>query len=332
MLNSVFEDLDKQDTFGDEILCRVVLAQCSQATDCFWRKEMIKDSKNPISITFKFLEVLVGAIIGAVLGIYIQQLPLFWINCISLVSLVILATLLIFPNSPRVLIILVSVGIIIGLGVTFFRENLFGDPYLYDNFNNSFMDGGIDKTHWHLSNSQGICTAYQSKGSLILKNQLSSMSTTNCFLKMPSKETLGRKLNLFEVKMKISNDLIGENVNVALVMTPTTTVSNFGWASCGLVVHSSGVRALFYVTNENGDADLLHKDYLASFDKWHNMRMIVNTDDMAISCFIDDHLIDTFVPQNVASLKDAVFDRYLQPFFDINTSVTVSIDDVRVNP
>ncbi|MFN8459000.1 MAG: hypothetical protein U0401_30860 [Anaerolineae bacterium] len=205
------------------------------------------------------------------------------------------------------------------------------DPTVYDNFNNPANDGRFDKGRWYLDNSEDACEVYQREGALVFSVSNTTSQDKGCALSGP-KTVLGNRLELFEAKMKIAEDVKSE-MNITLVMgTDASGFTEGGWMECGLVVVQNEINASFGITTHGGGVGEFRRNYPVEYNRWYNIRYEVDRATMRVSCFVDNNLIGEVMPQDASRLYKTNVDRTILIYLTPGASATAFIDDIRVIP
>ena len=205
------------------------------------------------------------------------------------------------------------------------------DQPVYDDFDNPGNDGSFNREKWFLDNTDGVCEVYQREGNLVfsLKN-ISSETGKGCILNGPS-EVLGDRLELFETKIKISEDFSGNNAKTYMVMG-CSGFTGGGWMECGLDALPNRVNAYFAIKAHGGKVPEFDRVYPVEYNRWYTLRYEVDPGTMKVSCFVDDNLVGTKIPDDASRLKNSLFQRYIQTYIEVRSSATTFIDDVRIIP
>jgi serine/threonine protein kinase len=205
------------------------------------------------------------------------------------------------------------------------------DQTVYDNFNDPDNDGSFNGDKWYLDNTDGVCEVYQREGILTFSmNNISSQTGKGCMLQGP-KEVKGNRLELFEVKIKISEDFKGRNAKTNMVMGGDGFTGG-GWMECGLDALPNRINAYFAVKTHGGKIGEFDETYPVEYNRWYTFRYEVDPSTMKVSCFVDDTLVGAVIPKDASRLKNSIFGRYIQTYVEAGDSATTFIDDVRSIP
>jgi hypothetical protein len=189
--------------------------------------------------------------------------------------------------------------------------------YVYDSFDNPAFDGRYNTTLW--PRASGCVGAAQSDGVIAFP--------LGCDLFAGPAAVPVEQLALFQANVMVANDFQGAAATQELVIS-TELSTGLWWAYCGIIATDDGVSQFFNVVNVGLDESDLHQMEPAEYDRWYTVRIEVDSDSMAFSCFIDERLLGSVVPADADELRDARFERILEAARPPGSSATSYADDV----
>jgi serine/threonine protein kinase len=148
----------------------------------------------------------------------------------------------------------------------------------------------------------------------------------DCFLNLPENPVLGHRLKLFEMDVKIEDFSGDGQVWVGMV-----TNHGKGWIECGIYVRSELTNAAIISHGPNAEQEFVFLYDDVDLNRWNTLQMGIDPGTMTFSCYINDHLVGSGIPERIGlSLKP--FHRYIQVSFDRGTQSRIYIDNIKSSP
>ncbi len=135
--------------------------------------------------------------------------------------------------------------------------------------------------------------------------------------------------------MQISNDHNRELVAITIWHTVEFPEGNWS-AQCGFHASETEIDIVFNVTDHRlgGKVSEVYVECFSiiKYNRWHTIRLTVETDTMTFSCLIDGELIGSYTPENVAEVQAARFEQTIFNLRDPGATGTMLLDDFRMLP
>lgn len=201
-------------------------------------------------------------------------------------------------------------------------------PALYDDFESANLNNQL----WRLGDEKSLehFSYAQSNGLLRIISKGSVQSGgLDVFLGSPRSIS---NLDTFEASLKISQASKGfAFVKIQIVAKlPDHEWSTQCRAGGSLRNQPSFVCDVAVILNDQYSIVFQTKDVPIHFDQWYPVRIEINPDQGALQFYLDDQIIDTYLPRDAKALTS---DTYLKPsvgVFVANGSIVSYIDDVRI--
>ena len=209
------------------------------------------------------------------------------------------------------------------------------DPTVHDNFNNPAFDGSINSGRWEQVAQDTGCSIQQQDGKVIFLSNGSSNSS-GCWLDADS--ALATEVGALEAIVYTEPGATG-NYSVGSVQFGTVLSSGTYWyATCGIFQNPNDGWLTAGLTvgtiSNSGEFGEEYRNEIEgiAYGQWHKFRIQLDPTTMDVSCYLNDALIASHIPEEAGALKNSEMGRSLNGFWSENTQTTYYFDDVRIFP
>jgi serine/threonine protein kinase len=253
------------------------------------------------------------------------------------------------PSSPVRLIIsgisavaLVVIAVI--LGVIYIRGQDDQTPSvdvistsltMYDDFNDSDYDGGVNTNIWQTIVGDS-CLIAQENGNLVVTNKKVGKYSEDCDLYVMHPSGISyENIESIQAKMLFASEHTGGDSGQVIVLTTDFANGDYWIGECGLEMSENELVASFWIARGvTGGSVIEEFSSYAEIEPgvWYTFQMDSDTNTGALSCTIDDELIGSKVLDNLEELRTLTFDRGLVVWRAPNTVSTTKVDDFQLIP
>jgi formylglycine-generating enzyme required for sulfatase activity len=200
------------------------------------------------------------------------------------------------------------------------------DTTVYDNFNNPAFDGGWNVGLWTSRTGFPGNTTIEQKNGILMISRWSPHSGILRAVR-PLGWTID-KLGFVEAKV-----MLDVNIEASIGSAGIGIDTSNWWLFCEISGRRQDVYALANCKTDESDA--VYGAYSANgfevqYDTWHTVRFEINPDTAAISFFIDDQQIGSYIPTAPETFKETPFSLLVDAYSKDGGLVTGYFDDVRV--
>jgi serine/threonine protein kinase len=209
--------------------------------------------------------------------------------------------------------------------------------YLFDNFDESSINGQVDLDRWELV---GDCESFTNFGRMVQSGKVvlifsPAEQASSCQLwTLKGQRVPGVEVGALEA-----------GLNFVEQTQPGYASHGLGFISdyqdqqlkvtCGLGAWSNGkfVQAFSVVETKNGEVtELAYQEVEAAYNHWYTARLLLNPATMTFECRLDGRALGTYQPVNGDVLRQATFGRFLETARGPKPEGRALFDDVRLVP
>ncbi len=208
---------------------------------------------------------------------------------------------------------------------------------LYDDFENSSIEGKIDLDRWELA---GDCETFTNYGRMVQSGKVvlvfkPSEQASSCQLwTLKGQRVPGVQVGVLEAGLNfVEQTQPGYAVHGLAFLTDYQDKQLK--ITCGLGAWSNGkfVQAFSVVETKDGKpTELAYQEVDAAYNHWYTARLLLNPADMTFECRLDGRSLGTYQPENGDALRQAAFGRFLETARGPKPEGRVLFDDVRLIP
>jgi hypothetical protein len=198
------------------------------------------------------------------------------------------------------------------------------DPTVYDNFNNSAFDGGVQTALWKAFVSPPG-RIEQQNGVVVFTLTPGAGKIASLF----SAENLkSNQFNFVESKLLLSSEKTGRDGDIGFGLVTTLKNGQELIFLC-LIYRQMPVQVGCEVYGRGDQAEYLSDRKITNYDVWHTVRIEIDPE-INTTFYIDGQQVGSYRPNDAEEIKGTVFTPRLEVWSPMQDGIKAQFDDVRI--